>query len=77
MVSRYRDIIETNQSNVSSNQSSSSIENTPNLNVKENGNRRNKSQSDSASISTNGNVENKKKSIGKFNLILFFQFKTI
>lgn len=61
MVSRYRDIIETNQSNASLNQSSSSIENTPNLNVKENGNRRNKSQSDSASISTNGNVENKKK----------------
>ena len=60
MVSRYRDIIETNQSNAassSSNQSNSSIENTPNLSIRavqENGNRRNKSQSDTASISTNG-----------------------
>jgi hypothetical protein len=61
MVSRYRDIIETNQTNASSNQSSSSIENTPNLTAKQNGNARNKSQSDSASISTTGNVERKRK----------------
>ncbi len=65
MVSRYRDIIETNQSNAassSSNQSSSSVENTPSLSIKSGNNgankndhqRRNQSQSDTASINTNG-----------------------
>jgi hypothetical protein len=81
MVSRYRDIIETNQSNAassSSNQSSSSVENTPSLSIKSVNNganksehanqRRNQSQSDTASINTNG----KKK-----HLFLFKKYQNI